>query len=77
MQILIGLAWLAAALAAVVLLPIAIFAMLCIGVFAWALGAHVKIKQSGKEVGYIKWFTYYPSKDYVMDKAVSNYFKKR
>lgn len=54
-------AWLIATLAALVLLPFALFIMLCIGVLAWAFGAHVKVKQNGAEIGYVRWFTFHRS----------------
>ena len=59
MQILIGLGWLIAALAAIVLLPIAVLFMLVVMLIGWACGMPLTIKQSGVKIGYVRWFTFH------------------
>lgn len=70
-NILLAPLWLAAAVAAAVIVPVFIFGMFVLGLIVWACGAHIKIKEGGKEIGYIRWFKYYPLMDHVMDKAVN------
>lgn len=33
--------------------------MLLLGIAFWACGAKVKVKESGREIGYIRWFTFH------------------
>ena len=51
--------WLLAAVAAIVLLPIAIFFMLALMLVGWACGLPLTIKQSGVKIGYVRWFTFH------------------
>lgn len=59
MNIIIGLLWLVAALAAIVLLPIAVLFMLVVMLIGWACGMPLTIKQSGVKIGYVRWFTFH------------------
>ena len=59
MNIIIGLLWLVAALAAIVLLPVAVLFMLVVMLIGWACGMPLTIKQSGVKIGYVRWFTFH------------------
>jgi hypothetical protein len=37
-----------------------LFGVLVIGALTWACGTKITITQSGKKIGYYRWFTFYP-----------------
>jgi hypothetical protein len=54
--------WILKAIALIIIFPLFLVAFLAILaglVIAWALGVPIKIKESGREIGYVRWFTFH------------------
>ncbi len=43
-----------------VFISIIIVAFVSVFAIVWMVGLPISIKQSGKEIGHVKWFTFYP-----------------